>query len=214
NQLTLRFGYNPGYTSGIQVESQNQSLGQNAYSRTGVTRLKDTSFSAGLNSSLSANVLNELRFNFGRRKTSFRSANNDAVAFNITDTAFIGRELFSPVERTETRYQFTDNVTILSGNHTFKFGGDISFIDIPDAVFELNFAGLFNFGPFAATNLAAFPQAPNGQTAPDMTPVQSYGLGLPSTYIQGFGDPVSQIKNRPLAVFAQDSWKITPRITL
>jgi outer membrane receptor protein involved in Fe transport len=214
NQLTLRFGYNPGYTSGIQVESQNQSLGQNAYSRTGITRLKDTSFSAGLNSSLSATVLNEFRFNFGRRKTSFRSANNDAVAFNISDTAFIGRELFSPVERTETRYQLTDNVTILSGNHTFKFGGDISFIDLPKAVFELNFAGLFNFGPFAATNLAAFPQAPNGQTAPDMTPVQSYGLGLPSTYIQGFGDPVSQIKNKPLAVFAQDSWKVTPRLTL
>ncbi len=214
NQLTLRFGYNPGYTSGIQVESQNQSLGQNDYSRTGITRIKDTSFSAGLNSNLSSSMLNEFRFNFGRRNTSFRSAVNDAVAFNITDTAFIGRELFSPVQRTETRYQFTDNMTFLAGNHTIKVGGDISFINIPDALFELNFAGLFNFGPFAATNLAAFPQAPNGLTAPDLTPVQAYGLGLPSTYIQGFGNPNSQIKNKPLAVFAQDSWRVTPRITL
>ncbi|HMJ07640.1 MAG TPA: carboxypeptidase regulatory-like domain-containing protein, partial [Pyrinomonadaceae bacterium] len=97
NQLSLRFGYNPSKVSGIQVESQNQSLGQNDFSRTGITDVKDTSFTAGLNSNFGANMLNEFRFSFGRRATSFRSQNNDAVAFNITDTAFIGRELFSPV---------------------------------------------------------------------------------------------------------------------
>lgn len=213
NQLTLRFGYNPGRVSGIQVESQNQSLGQNDYSRTGITDTKDTSFSAGLNSNLGSSVLNELRFSFGRRKTSFRSQNNDAVAFNITDTAFIGRELFSPVDRTETRYQFADNINIVSGSHTFKFGGDVNFIDIPRALFELNFAGLFNFGDFASTNIAAFPTL-GTLTPPPFTAVQSYGLGLPSIYIQGFGNPISAIKNKPLAFFAQDSWKIHPRFTL
>jgi hypothetical protein len=35
NQLSFRFGYNPSTLSGIQVESQNQSLGQNDFSRTG-----------------------------------------------------------------------------------------------------------------------------------------------------------------------------------
>ena len=156
-------------------------------------------------------MANDFRFSFGQRDTSFRSQNGEAVAFNISDTAFIGRELFSPVDRTERRFQFADNFTKVWGNHTFKFGGDINFVDIPSAVFELNFAGLFNFGPFAAGNLnAAFGQL----GAPDLTPVQAYGLGLPSTYIQGFGDPVSRIKNRPLAFFAQDSWKIHPRLTI
>jgi hypothetical protein len=211
HQLSLRFGYNPGDVSGIQVESQNQSLGQNDFSRTGIQELKDTSFSAGLASALGNNLANEFKFSFGHRDTSFRSQNGEAVAFNISGTAFIGRELFSPVDRTERRIQFADNLTWVTGNHTFKFGGDINFIDIPSAVFELNFAGLFNFGPFAAGNLnAAFGQL----GAPDLTPVQAYGLGLPSTYIQGFGDPVSRIKNRPLAFFAQDSWKIHPRLTI
>lgn len=214
HQLTLRFGYNPGYVSGIQVESQNQSLGQNDFSRTGITRTRDTSFSVGLNSVTSETTMNEFRFSYGKRDTSFRSQVNDAVAFNISDTAFIGRELFSPVDRTETRYQFADNFNMIAGNHTFKFGGDFSFIRIPDALFELNFAGLFNFGPFAAANLAPFPQAPNGMTAPDLLPVQSYGLGMPSTYIQGFGNPRSAIKNHPLALYVQDSWKIHPRLTL
>ena len=220
NQLTFRFGYNPGTVTGIQVESQNQSLGQNDFSRTGIQELKDYSFTAGLNSTLGERTANEFRFSYGRRDTSFRSQNGDAVAFNISDTAFIGRELFSPVDRTETRVQFADNVNYILGNHTLKFGGDINFVRIPEATFELNFAGLFNFGPFAAGNLnAAFacpagvPQTPL-QCAPDFTPVQSYGLGLPSTYIQGFGDPVSRIKNTPIAFFAQDTWKATRRLTI
>lgn len=213
NQLTARFSYNPSRVSGIQVESQNQSLGQNDFSRTGITDIKDYSFSTGLNSNLTGNILNELRFSYGRRETSFRSQNNDAVAFNIADTAYIGRELFSPVDRTETRYQIANNFNWVVGNHTFKFGGDANFIKIPSAVFELNFAGLFNFGNFASTNIAPFPTL-GGLIAPDFTPVQAYGLGLPSIYIQGFGNPVSQIKNKPVAVFAQDSWKIHPRLTL
>ena len=208
NQLTLRFGYNPGTVTGIQVESQNQSLGQNDFSRTGITEIKDYSFTAGLNSTLSSVTANEFRFSYGRRDTVFRSQNGDAVSFNISGTAFIGRELFSPVDRTETRYQIADNFNWVVGSHTLKFGGDINFIKIPSAVFELNFAGLFNFGDFAASNLG-FPAA-----APAFTPIQSYGLGLPSIYIQGFGNPVSQIKNTPIAFFAQDSWKATRRLTL
>jgi hypothetical protein len=211
NQLTFRFGYNPGTLTGIQVESQNQSIGQNDFSRTGIQELKDYSFTAGLNSTLGERAANEFRFSYGRRDAIFRSENGDAVSFNISGTAFIGRELFSPVDRTETRYQIADNFNYILGTHTLKFGGDINFVRIPSAVFELNFAGLFNFGPFAAGNLnPAFGQL----GAPDLTPVQSYGLGLPSTYIQGFGDPVSRIKNTPIAFFAQDTWKATRRLTL
>lgn len=211
NQLSLRFGYNPGNVTGIQVESQNQSLGQNDFSRTGIQELTDASFSATLNSAFGSTMANEFKFSFGQRDTTFKSQNGEAVAFNISGTAFIGRELFSPVDRTERRFQIADNFTKVWGSHTLKFGGDVNFVDIPSAVFELNFAGLFNFGPFAAGNLnAAFGQL----GAPDLTPVQSYGLGLPSTYVQGFGDPVSRIKNRPIAFFAQDSWRIHPRITL
>ncbi|MGZ8845928.1 MAG: TonB-dependent receptor domain-containing protein, partial [Pyrinomonadaceae bacterium] len=209
NHLTMRFGYNPSLITGIQVESQNQSLGQNDVSRTGIQRLKDYSFVATLASTLSGNMVNELRFNFGERRAVFQSQNLDAVAFNISGTAFIGRELFSPVVRTETRYEWTDTLNIVKGNHTFKFGGDYASVNIPSAVFELNFAGLFNFGGLAATSVnAAF------AGAPDFTPVQQYGLGLPTNYIQGFGNPVSKLSNKPIAFFGQDSWKIGKRLTV
>lgn len=211
NQLTLRFSYNPSKISGIQVESQNQALGQNDFSRTGISDTKDYSFSAGLNSNLTTNTLNEIRFSFGQRDTTFRSQINDAVAFNISGTAFIGRELFSPVVRTERRFQIADNFNWIVGKHSFKFGADINYVQIPSARFELNFAGLFNFGPLSA---GAFNPAFVSLGAPDFTPVQAYGLGFPSNYIQGFGNPISKIKNRPLAFYAQDSWKIHPRLTL
>lgn len=214
HQMNLRLGYNPSEISGIQVESQNQSLGQNDFSRTGIQKLRDMSAVASLTSTLSSTMVNELRFNFGERRATFKSQNGEAVAFNISDTAFIGRELFSPVIRTETRYQWTDNINILAGNHSLKFGGDFAFVRIPEAVFELNFAGLFNFGGLSATTLAPFPTLPGVGAAPDFTPVQQYGLGFPGSFIQGYGNPVSKIANKPMAFFAQDSWKIRPNLTL
>ena len=209
HQFSFRFGYNPSTITGIQVESQNQSLGQNDFSRTGIQTLRDFSAVATLTSTLSNNVINEGRFNFGERRATFKSQNGDAVAFNISGTAFIGRELFSPVVRTETRYEFTDHVNMVAGNHTLKFGGDVAFVNIPEAIFELNFAGLFNFGGLTASTLN-----PAFAGAPPFLPVQQYGLGFPTNFIQGFGNPISSISNKPLAFFAQDSWKIRPNITL
>jgi hypothetical protein len=213
HRLQFRFGYNPSTITGIQVESQNQSLGQNDFSRTGIQKLKDTSAVATLVSTLSSRMVNELRFNFGERRATFKSQNGDAVAFNISGTAFIGRELFSPVVRTETRYEWTDSLNFVTGTHTFKFGGDYASVNIPSAVFELNFAGLYNFGGLSATSVAAFPTI-GAASPPDFTPVQQYGLGLPTNYIQGFGNPVSKISNKPIAWFAQDSWKVKPNFTL
>ncbi|HJS23056.1 MAG TPA: TonB-dependent receptor [Pyrinomonadaceae bacterium] len=215
HQFSFRFGYNPSELTGIQVESQNQSLGQNDFSRTGIQTLRDTSAVATLTSTLSNSVVNEGRFNFGGRRATFKSQNGDAVAFNISGTAFIGRELFSPVVRTETRYEFTDNVNVVYGNHNFKFGGDIAYVRIPEAIFELNFAGLFNFGGLGACTLvSALCTTPGLPLPPDFTSVQQYGLGFPANFIQGFGNPVSSISNKPIAFFAQDSWKIRQNLTL
>ncbi|MBA2731272.1 MAG: TonB-dependent receptor, partial [Acidobacteria bacterium] len=211
NQMTLRFGFNPSDLTGIQDESQNQTLGQNDFSRTGIQTLRDLAFVASVASTLSNSVVNEARFNFGRRKATFDSQ-TPGTAIQIIGTAFLGSNPFSPVDRTEKRFQFTDNVNYIYGNHTFKFGADINFVDIK-ARFDLNFPGLFNFGGVARSTLASFiPGLPTN--APAITPVQSYGLGFPSVFIEGFGNPNTQIKNRPLAFFGQDSWKIRRNLTL
>jgi hypothetical protein len=208
NQLTMRFGYNPSDITGIQDESQNQVNGQNDFSRTGIQTLRDTTFTANLASTLTNTIVNEARFQFGRRRATFDSQ-VPSVALQISGAAFIGSNPFSPVNRVEDRFQIADNVNWVVGNHTLKFGADFNFIDV-NATFELNFPGLFNFGTFGLQPVITGLPA----NAPPLTPVQSYGLGFPSVFIQGFGDPQSQIKNRPLAFFGQDSWKVRKNLTL
>ncbi len=213
HRLTMRFGYNPSDLTGIQDESQNQTLGQNDFSRTGIQTLRDTTFSTSLNSTLSNTIVNEARFSFGRRHATFNSQVPGGPALQISGAAFIGPNPFSPVDRTETRFQFADNVNWLVGNHSFKFGGDLNFVNV-DASFQLNFPGLFNFGDLSAGTLAAGFIAGLSPLAPSLTPVQSYGMGIPGVFIQGFGNPISSIKNKPFAFFAQDAWKIRPNLTL
>lgn len=208
NQLTMRFSYNPSDLSGIQDESQNQVNGQNDVSRTGIQTLRDTTFAANLASTLSDRMVNEARFQFGRRRATFDSQ-VPSVALQISGAAFIGSNPFSPVARVEDRFQIADNLNWIIGNHTTKFGADFNFVDV-DATFELNFPGLFNFGTFGLQPVITGLPA----SAPPLTPVQSYGLGFPSVFIQGFGNPQSSIKNRPLAFFAQDSWKVRRNLTL
>lgn len=212
NQLTMRFGYNPSDLTGIQDESQNQVLGQNDFSRTGIQEIRDTSFVTSLTSTLSSRVVNEARFSFSHRDAKFDSQ-IPGTAIQISGAAFMGSNPFSPVDRTERRFQFTDNINWLPGNHNFKFGADFNFIKV-DARFELNFPGLFNFGEVSGSTLAAgfIPGLPT--SAPALTPVQAYGAGIPGVFIQGFGNPISSLKNKPLAFFAQDSWKVRPNLTL
>jgi hypothetical protein len=231
HQLSVRFGYNPSTINGIQDESQNQTLGQNDYSRTGIQKLEDFSFGSSLTSVLTTKAINELYYNFSRRIAKFDSQ-VPSVALQIAGTGFIGSNPFSPVDRIEKRHQIRDNISWVSGNHTMKLGGDVNWIS-GGAKFELNFPALFNFSQQAAGPLVsvplnpALPPSPTNPLIPCDSPTlpmagrcpafsatQTYGLGFPSVFIQGFGDPNSSIKNRPVAVFWQDTWRVTPRLTL
>lgn len=215
HQFSVRFSYNPSDLNGVQDESQNQVLGQNDYSRTGIQSIKDSSFGASLSSVLPHNMVNEAYFNFGRRKATFDSQ-VPSIAHQIAGSTFIGSNPFSPVNRTETRFQIRDNLTWSVGSHTAKFGVDFNWIDV-NARFDLNFPGLFNFSQQSASPFIAGCDSaalPLNQRCPALTSVQAYGLGFPSVFLQGFGDPNSKIKNKPIAFFAQDTWKVLKNVTL
>jgi len=222
HQLSLRFGYNPSRINGIQDESQNQTLGQNDYSRTGIQELEDFSFGSSLTSVL-GRFVNDLYYNFGRRVAKFDSQ-VPSVAHQISGSVFMGSNPFSPVSRTEKRHQLRNNVTFATSNHTFKFGGDLNWIS-GKARFDLNFPALFNFGQQAGGGLVSVPNAPGtpgvacdsatlAQRCPAFTAIQAYGLGFPAAFIQGFGEPNSSLGNKPIAVFGQDTWRVTRRFTL
>ncbi len=207
NQLSLRVGVSPSTVTGIQVNAQGpQNFGENAWSRTSDQTYRDFSVSANDTWTLGNNKINEFRFQYARRGLLYNYASEapggSDVAINIPGYAFFGREPFSYVRRTEQRYEGLDNFTWTAGKHTIKFGADVNFLPLR-ADFTVNFGGLYDFGSVTL--------APG---TPALSPVQAYGIGIPQDMVQGVGYAHDAFTNLPAGVFLQDSWRVTPRLTL
>jgi Carboxypeptidase regulatory-like domain/TonB dependent receptor-like, beta-barrel len=219
NNSFLRVSVTPSTVTGIQVNAQNQNFGENAGSRTSVQTFRDLSIVGQHSTSLGSNLFNEFRFQFARRGLHYgysQLPGGDQVAVNITGFAFFGREPFSTVDRIERRWQWSDNLSWIKGNHTFKFGSDTNLVQIrskKSQIFELNFGGLFNFGGLTPSDLS-LPSSVGGVAVPGLTAVQAYGLGAPQAFIQGIGNSNRPFDNPAEGFFVQDSWKVTPRLTL
>ncbi|HTS34983.1 MAG TPA: TonB-dependent receptor [Candidatus Solibacter sp.] len=218
NRLTFRVNVSPSTVTGIEVSGQDQPFGQNAYSRTSQQTYRDV---AGLFQdtwTIGNNKVNEFRFQYARRGLSYfyntQIPGGADPAVNIPGFAYFGREPYSYIQRVEHRYQFTDNFSWSRGRNNMKFGADINYIPIT-ATFTVNYGGVYNFGQFSSSNLGFVnPDPVNLPNFPDLSPVQSYGAGLPGDFIQGLGSPSDSFHNTPIGVFWQDSWRVSPKLTL
>ena len=227
NSSFLRVGVSPSLVTGIESTSQNQVFGQNAGTRAGVSQYRDLSATFQHDTILSDTAFNEFRFQGARRGLHFGYSNlpgGSDIGVNIPGYAYFGREPYSTVDRIERRFEWTDNVTLIRGNHTFKFGGDYNLIQLRSGkpqIFELDFGGDVNFGGIAASSFG-FPDCLGGTGSactggialPGATGLQAYGLGIPTSYIQGIGNSSSPFDNIPMGFFAQDSWKASRKLTL
>ena len=216
NGITLRVNVSPSTVNGIEVSGQDQPFGQNAYSRTSQQTYRDATGVFQDRWILSNNKVNEFLFQYSRRGLSYFY--NTAIpggsdpAVNIPGFAYFGREPFSYIQRTEQRYQFTDNLTWVLGNHTFKFGGDFNYIPLT-AIFTVNYGGVYDFGSFSSSSLGF--SSPSGVPAfPSLSGVQSYGAGLPGDFIQGLGSPSDSFNNYPIGMYWQDTWRVRPNFTV
>lgn len=218
NRITLRANVSPSTVTGIEVGGEDQPFGQNAYSRTSEQTYRDVAGVAQDTWTIGNNKLNEFRFQYARRGLSYfyntASSGGSDPAVNIPGFAYFGREPYSYIQRTETRYQFTDNFSWTLGRHSTKFGADLNYIPLK-AIFTVNYGGVYDFGQFAATNFFNPALCPNPQDcfAP-LSAVQAYGAGLPGDYVQGLGSPSDSFHNIPIGLFWQDSWRASPNLTL
>src|SRR5437879_9055661 len=207
NRLMLRGAASPSDVTCIQVQAQGpQNFGQNAFSRTSNQNYHDWSITAQDQWTIGNDKINEFRFQYARRGLLYgfsRGAGGSNVAVNIPGFAFFGREPFSFVKRIEQRYQATDNFSFVKGTHDIKFGVDGNYIPLT-ADFTVNFGGVYNFG-----QQGLFPSP-----FPALSPVQSYGAGIPSNFIQGVGNPHDAFSNTTAAAFVEDSWRIKSNLTL
>jgi hypothetical protein len=223
NTSFLRVGVSPSEVTGIESTSQNQVFGQNAGSRTGETHYRDFNVTFQHDTILSDTTFNEFRYQFARRGLHFGYSplpGGSDIGVNIPGYAYFGREPYSTVDRIERRNEFADNISWTYGRHTFKFGVDFNLIQLRSAkqqIFQLDFGGDVNFGGLSASSFG-LPDSvalPSGGTLalPGTTGLQSYGLGIPTTYIQGIGTSNQPFDNLPFGFFAQDTWRVTPKLT-
>jgi hypothetical protein len=217
NRLTLRANVSPSTVTGIEVNGENQVFGQNAFSRTSQQTYRDVAGVGQDTWTIGNNRVNEFRFQYARRGLSYffntDSPGGSDIASDITGFAYIGREPYSYIQRTEQRYQFTDNFSWTMGRHDTKFGADFNYIPLK-ATFAVNYGGVYSFDSLPAS-LFGFPSSiPGIGAVPGFTAVQSYGLGVPEVSVQGIGNPKDSFSNKPLGVFWQDSWRMRPNLTL
>jgi hypothetical protein len=217
HRLMLRANVSPSTVTGIEVSGQDQPVGQNAFSRTSQQTYRDVAGVLQETWTIGNNKVNEFRFQYARRGLSYfyntQIPGGSDPAVNIPGYAYFGREPYSYIQRTEQRYQFTDNFSWTIGTHNTKFGVDFDYIPT-DATFTVNYGGVYDFGSFSATSLGFPSSAAANFSFPNLSPVQAYGAGLPGDFIQGFGNPHDSFPNKPLGVFWQDSWRVRSNVTL
>jgi len=163
------------------------------------------------------NVINEFIFGANRNaqlnavpttttspaQLGFQNVNPDDAAgtappIMFTNTFSLGPSPQGPTTIHDVTFHWQDSVSWTKGHHNMKFGGDARRVRN-----NFNF-DFFNNGSFDFANFLS-PFTGNG--------LADFVAGFPDNYFQ-FSNAVYGIRATQLDLYAQDSWKITPRLTL
>ena len=198
-------------------------------------------FNLNLFSSLSPTKLNEAHFTYARESRP-RSATPSNLAadtgMGFGPTFRFGNPFFLQpnVDELIWRTQLRDSFSIVSGKHTYKFGGEWLHT-LNDQVFRGFFTGryLFNsvtgflryaspaasggFGPNTVAcsdgSFVTLPASCAGASTPTGGPLLFYLQdGIPSGLTDVPPPGASKISNDDIALFIQDKWQIWPGFTL
>ncbi|HBY61321.1 MAG TPA: hypothetical protein DEH78_15985, partial [Solibacterales bacterium] len=116
-----------------------------------------------------------------------------------------GSRNFLPTYQVDRRTQFTQSLSYIRGGHTFKFGFDWNYISAPQTFGFNQFGGFF----FQITDINQLLEilTPGGTTA--------NRFDHPSArYRRAIGNLEADINTSQFAVFAQDSWRVSRKLTL
>ncbi len=189
----------------------------------GLTTVKTNAFLTGWNYSISSNIFNQFRFglNFADATSTQEPANegnsssfikgspdvNQGGIPAIVIAGFsprLGSPDFLPKFQKSKQFQFTNNTSVLTGQHTFRFGTDImaplklDYIDVPGT------RGRFDF---AAAYTSYLGVSGTGN------PLAEFLAGTPINVLLTNAGVVEQ-RRYMYSFFGQDDWKITPKLTV
>jgi outer membrane receptor for ferrienterochelin and colicin len=216
NRFNVRYNFsrNSALNAAATGETALDPTTNNALSTNGTEKNRNNIVVGQLVSNLSSNIVNEARFQYAREDRP-RIANAEIP--NITTSIGVsGTRSFLPTTQFDRRYQVTDSLTVISGNHTVKFGGEYSDI-FADQSFGFNQFGVFTFVGLTSTGgiLDAISSTQNLSNANPS--LRYYGRFDTATarYRKQIGNLSAAYGVKELAFFAQDSWVVVPsRLTI
>lgn len=115
---------------------------------------------------------------------------------------------------TEIKPTANASTTWVHGNHTFKFGAELIFEGLPtQSSYRAN--GEYTFSQLETANPWEFTNAEIGPSSVFTSgyPYASFLLGTPDSLVAG-AESDSRLGNHQMAFFAQDSWKVSRKLTL
>ncbi len=189
------------------------------------------SFITQLVTNFSSNLLNEFRFQYAKenRPRFYDGPDLPDTTIGTLDGSVsyrFGRPFFLPVPSSDTRFQFTDNFTVIRGNHQIKFGAD--FNRVKNSQTFIGFArGRYIFtGRTIDEAITFFTQYINGNTTPILTPPDPSGnqnvlagLNLFLQFAPVGNRSVAEAGTQAFAqfepgVYVQDNWNVKQNLTL
>jgi hypothetical protein len=116
----------------------------------------------------------------------------------------IGNNAGGQLPQVGNTFQVSDNFSKIIGTHSFKFGGDVRNQKFDQLLyFDVN--GWMTFNSTTA--------GPTGDDVGSDSVYPDYFLGLGNSLIQGSAQH-ELVRSKSFYLFAQDSWKIKPNVTL
>jgi len=216
--------------------------GPSAFSFSGDSIDRNQSLAVGLDHTFSPSLITDGRFGFYRYR--IRVQPGDAGTTPATDAGLPGLNTGSasttglpafyvngnggfnfgyglgvnqcncPLKETENQFQWVDNWTKIKGDHTLKFGVDVRRSQQQRIPSDLHRSGEITFTDSVTGNpdldTLAAGQASTGSA------LASYLLGLPSNFGRYYTayNYYPGLRETRMFLFAQDSWRITPQLTL
>ncbi len=133
--------------------------------------------------------------------TGLPSSHTGLPFVDVSSGFAIGNGWEGELPQVGNSFMWSDNLAWVKGNHAMKFGADVRRARF-DQTLYYNVSGQFTFDG-STSNAVQYPT--------DNYP--SYLLGLADSYSQGAAQR-ENIRTTGVYLFAQDSWKIKPNITL
>ena len=156
----------------------------------GDTLTIDQNMSTGVTSILGPSTLNEARFAWIKRDLAFPENDPTSPTAIIGGLFTIGGASNFPQGRVQSTYQFQNITTLQRGQHSFKLGADIRYVELE------NLAAFDSKGTFRFNNL------------------QDYMNNVANTFAQALQTSSFDATQWNQSYFVQDDWRPTPNLTI